>query len=483
MEKKKGFKMPSAFTILFLIIIILAIITQFIGGGVVPASLADVVMAAPRALVGFSSEEGAKIAFEVSGAIDVSFFVMMLGGFLGVVNKTGALEAGIARIVKKLNGKEIYMIPVLMFLFSLGGTTYGMAEETIGFYALIVSTMMAAGFDAVTGASVILLGAGVGCLGSTINPFAVGVAVDSVQAAVPGLKIDQTIIMSLGAILWITSYLIALFFVMRYAKKVKADKSKTVLTAAEVEATEAAFADDEEEEPEWTGKRKVVMVLFAFTFVVMICSLIPWGDFNVHFFDGWTSFLNGLSFGEWYFQELQAWFFIMAVIVGLVYRLKETEIISAFMNGVADMISVALIVAVSRGITVIMAQTGLQTYILKAAADALQGINSGLFTSMSYIIYIGLSFLIPSTSGLASGSLPVFGPLAVKLGLSPEVMIMIFSGACGLVNLVTPTSGVVMGGLATSRIEFTTWVRFVGKIMLCILIANLIILSVAMMIL
>lgn len=481
MEKKKGFKMPSAFTILFLIIIILALLTQFIGNGVIPAKLEDVIMAAPRGLAGFSGGEG-KTAFEVSGAIDVSFFVMCLGGFLGVVNKTGALEAGVARIVKKLHGKEIWMIPVLMALFSIGGSTYGMAEETIGFYALIVSTMMAAGFDAITGASVILLGAGVGCLGSTINPFAVGVAIDSVQAAIPGLKIDQGIILALGSVLWISSYLIALFFVMRYAKRVKADKANSIMTAAEVEAAEAAFAEDEEE-PEWTGKRKVVMVLFAFTFIVMILSLIPWGDFNVTIFEGWTSFLNGVSFGGWYFQELQAWFFIMAIIVGLVYRLKEGEIISAFMAGVADMISVALIVAVSRGITVIMTQTGLQTYILKASADALQGINSGLFTSMSYFIYIGLSFLIPSTSGLASGSLPVFGPLAVKLGLSPEVMIMVFAGASGLVNLTTPTSGVVMGGLATAKIEFTTWLRFVGKILLCILIANLIILSVAMMIL
>lgn len=478
METKKRFKMPSAFTVLFLIIIVLAIITQFIGGGVTPATLPDVVMAAPRGLVGYAGK-----GFEIGGAIDVSFFVMVLGGFLGVVTRTGALEAGVATVVKKLKGKEVYMIPVLMFLFSLGGTTYGMAEETIGFYALIVATMMAAGFDSITGASVILLGAGVGCLGSTINPFAVGVAVDSVQGVVKGLVIDQTIIIVLGLILWITSYLIATFFVMKYAKKVQADKKNSILTSEEIEKANEAFANDDEDDQEFTGKRKVVMVLFAFTFTVMILSLIPWGSFGVHIFDGWTSFLNGLSFGDWYFQELQAWFFIMAIVVGLVYRLKESEIVESFMAGVGDMVSVALVVAVARGITVIMTSTGLQAYILDAAANALNGINSGLFTSMSYIIYIGLSFLIPSTSGLASGSLPVFGPLAVQLGLSPEVMIMIFSGACGLVNLVTPTSGVVMGGLATARVEFTTWVKFVWKIMLCILIVNLIILSVAMMIL
>ncbi|MEG0404563.1 MAG: YfcC family protein, partial [Anaerorhabdus sp.] len=173
----------------------------------------------------------------------------------------------------------------------------------------------------------------------------------------------------------------------------------------------------------------------------------------------------------------------MAIVVGLVYRLKETEIVNSFMAGVGDMVGVALVVAVSRGITVIMASTGLQTYILNAAATALQGINSGLFASMSYLIYIGLSFLIPSTSGLANGSLPVFGPLTVKLGLSPEVMIMIFSAGSGIVNLITPTSGVVMGGLATSHVGWGTWIKFVSKILLCIFIMSVVVLSVAMMIL
>lgn len=466
-KKKKGFKMPSAYTVLLLIIVIVAVVSLFAGGKVIPATIPDVVMAAPR---GFYD------------ALDVSFFVMVLGGFLGVVTKTKALEAGVEKVVEKLKGKEIWMIPVLMLLFSVGGSTYGMAEETIGFYALIVSTMMAAGFDAITGTSIILVGAGVGCLGSTINPFATGVAIDTVNKAT-GLKMDQTLIITLGLILWLTSYLIAVYFVMKYAKKVKADKTKTIMTAEETERAEAAFANDEEEEIPFTGKRKAVMCIFAFTFTVMILSLIPWGDFGVTFFDSWTAFLTGIPFGQWYFQELQAWFFIMAIVVGLVYRLKETEIVDSFIAGVGDMVGVALVVGVARGISILLTSTGLQEYILQAAASALQGVNPMLFTSMSYIVYIGLSFLIPSTSGLASGSLPVFGPLAVKLGLSPEVMIMIFSGACGLVNLVTPTSGVVMGGLATSRVEYTTWVKFVGKIMACILVANLIILSVAMMIL
>lgn len=470
MEKKKGFKMPSAFTVLLLIIIVLGLVTQFIGGGVTPAKFSDVMMSVPLGL---------------ADAIDVSFFVMLLGGFLGVVTKTGALDAGVAALVKKLKGKEIMMIPVLMFAFSLGGTSYGMAEETIGFYPLVVATMMAAGFDALTGCSVILIGAALGCMGSTINPFAVGAGIDAVVSTMgDGFTINQTITMSIGALIWLSSYVICTWYVMRYAKKVKANKAATMLTAEEVAESEKEFGKDENEEVlEFTGKRKMVMTIFAFTFVVMILGMIPWGDFGITVFQGWSSFLTGFPLGEWYFQDLQLWFFLMGIITGVVYGLKEKEIVDSFIAGVSDMVSVALVVGVARGISVLMAQTGLDVYILDAAANALQGVNSGLFASMSYIVYIGLSFLIPSTSGLASGSLPVFGPLAVKLGLSPEVMIMIFVGACGLVNFITPTSGVVMGGLATSRVEWTTWIKFTAKLLVMLLILNLVILSVAMMIL
>ena len=470
MEKRKGFKMPSAFTVLFLIIIILWIVTQFIGGSVTPAKLHQLFMAAPKGMV---------------DAIDVSFFVMVLGGFLGVVTKTGALDAGIARLVARMKGKEIMMIPVLMFVFSLGGTSYGMAEETIGFYPMIVATMMAAGFDALTGCSVILIGAALGCLGSTVNPFAVGAGVDAVTSAMgEGFVANQAILIGLGLILWLTAYVVCTWYVMRYAKKVQANKAATLLSAEEVADSEKEYGKgDNEEVLEFTGKRKAVMVIFAFAFVVMILGMIPWGSFGITIFDSWTGWLTGLPLGQWYFQDLQLWFFLMAIIVGLVYGLKEKEIVDSFISGVADMVSVALVVGVARGISILMSETGLQDYILTAAANALQGVNSGLFASMSYIVYLGLSFLIPSTSGLASGSLSVFGPLAAKLSLSPEVMIMIFVAACGLVNFITPTSGVVMGGLQTSRVEWTTWIKFTAKLLLMLLVIDIIILSVAMMML
>lgn len=470
MENKKKFQMPSAYSILILIIILLAVITRFIPGDVVTgAKVSDVVMAPTKGFI---------------DAIDVCVFVLVLGGFLGTMTKTGALDAGIAHIVKKLKGNELMLIPILMTIFSLGGTSYGMAEETMAFYALLVGTMIAAGFDAMVGAAIIMLGAGVGVLGSTVNPFAIAAAVDALQGTYPDIQVNQTIVIALGAILWISSLIIAIMYVMRYAKKVKADSGKSLMSAVERAAAQEAHGNkDLDNIAPLTGKQKACLWVFGISFVIMIVSLIPWDMLGTEFFIGKTEFLTGTPFGWWYFQELQAWFLIMSIVIALIAGISEREFVNTFIAGAADMVGVVLVIAVSRGISVIMTSTGLGDYILASAANALAGVQPSLFTIGSYIIYLGLSFLIPSTSGLAAASMPTFGGLAYELGLSPEVMILIFSAACGVVNLVTPTSGVVMGGLAIAKIEWPTWVKFVGKLLGILIVANLIILSVAMMML
>ena len=464
-KQKKSFRMPTAFTVLLLLTIVIAIITRFIPA-ITPAKLSDVIMAP---INGFSS------------ALGVSLFVLVLGGFLGVVMKTGALNAAITTVVKKLNGKEIYMIPILMFLISLGGTTYGMAEETIAFYALVTATMVAAGFDAITAASTILLGSTAGVLGSTVNPFVVSSSVDALKTS--GITIDQTVIIIVGAISWLACYAVGAFYVMRYAKKVKANKAASLLTAEEWKAVEEEYGGEKAPDAgvTFTPRQKVVMALFAVSFVVMIVGMIPWGQFGIHIFDH-TSILTGNNLGDWYFGDLTAWFLVMAIVVGLVYGLKERDIVGSFLSGAGDLISVSLVIAVSRGISVIMSTTGLDMYILENASKALEGTSSFLFTGLAYLVYLLLSFLIPSSSGLATVSMPIMGPLTQSLGLAPEVMVCVLSGACALINGITPTSGVLMGGISISRIEFSTWVKYIWKVLLAMLLVHVVILSVAMVI-
>lgn len=483
-KKKRG--MPSSFTILLALLAIVAVITVIVsgtsGGAVTAARLSDFCTAPIK---GFAD------------ALPVCLFVMILGGFLGMMTETGALDNGIAVLVQKLKGNEIMLIPVLMLIFSLGGTTYGMCEETVPFYALLAATMMAAGFDPMVGAATVLLGAGCGCLGSTVNPFAVGAAVDALTGV--GIEVNQSIIIGLGAVLWIVTTAMSIFFVMSYAKKVKADKGSTILSMQELKDAEEAHgkaASEVHNEVKLTGRQKGVLIAFAFTFVVMIVGFIPLADLNegvANFFDagavydadgnavvqGWSALITGLPIGQWYFDEASTWFFLMAVLIGIIGGLSEKQIVNTFITGAADMMSVVLVIALARGVSVLMANTGLDVFVLDAAANALAGLSGVIFAPMSFLVYFGLSFLIPSTSGMATVSMPIMGPLAVKLGFSPEVMVMIFSAAIGVVNLFTPTSGAIMGGLALAKIEWTTWLKFALKLIVALSVVCAIILTVA----
>src|SRR5574344_2524670 len=467
----------TAYSLIAIILIVVALIATIIAkvdpnSGVVAAKFSDIIMAPVNGFV---------------DAREICIFIIILGGFLGVVSKTGALEAGIAHLIKKLKGHELWIIPILMFIFSIGGTTYGMQEETVGFYILLAATMVAAGYDTLTGAAIVLLGAGVGVLGSTINPFAVGAAVSSLPE---GVQVNQAVIISLGVLLWLSAYLISVFFVMRYAKKVKKNKGSTFLSLQEQQDMKEEFVDKSyKNDAKLTSRQKVVLVMFLLTFVIMIVGFIPWVDFGViseEVADAgthWSAFLTGNCFGYFYFLDAATLFLIMSIVIGLVGGLKENEFVDTFMKGVGDIMSVVLIVAVSRGIRVIMDTTGLGNYIITNALNGLQGTSAYVFAPLDYLLHVFLSVLVPSSSGLATLSTPIVAPVAQGIGLNASVTIMIYVAANGLVNLITPTCGAIMGGLALAKVEYSTWVKFAWKIILTIAIVSMLVLTAAMVIL
>ena len=262
-EPKRGFSLPSAYTILFALIIVVAIATWIIPAGEydlnedgqpIPGTyhqvepnpqriIVDSLLAPINGLYGVEAEDGSIDVWnsgELFGAIDVALFILVIGGFLGVTMQTGAIQGGIARIVQRFKGREQWMIPILMSVFALGGTTFGMAEESLAFYVLIITVMVAAGYDALVGASLLLLGCGIGVLGSTINPFATGIA-----SGFAGTTIDEGLIGRL--IILVIGTAIGIVFVMRYAARVKADPSKSLVYAqkAENEARFLAAGGDE----------------------------------------------------------------------------------------------------------------------------------------------------------------------------------------------------------------------------------------------
>ena len=473
MPKKRTKTMLTAFSIILILLALLGVISHVLpaaefeadvivdGSGTVGATLSDVLMSP---ILGFES------------AIDVAIFVMILGGFLAIINRTGALETGVKVLVQKLKGRELVLIPILMFIFSIGGTTYGMLEETVGFYVLLAATMMAAGMDPLVGSAVVLLGAGSGVLGSTINPFATGAAISALP---DGMAVNQGTIILIATVLWLTTLGISIAFVMSYAKKVKKDKGSTFLSLREQKAAERRFGNylNKEGEAVLTGKQKATLVLFALTFLVMIVGFIPWGEFDITFFDGFTGWLTGAPLGSWWFYEAALWFLIMSILIGIINKLGEKGIVDAFVDGADDMVGVILIIALARGASVLMSVTYLDNYIIYNASEFLKTLPELAFVPLNYLLHIVLSILVPSSSGLATLSAPIIGPLANELAYNPEVTVMTLVAANGLVNLITPTCGAIMGGLALAKVEYSTWFRWALKVVTTILLVNIIVLA------
>ena len=432
------------------------------GSGVEGAELYQVLMAP---ILGFED------------AIDVCIFVMILGGFLAVMAKTKALETGIKILVKKMHGKEYLLIAVLMLIFSVMGTTYGFLEESVGFYVLIAATMFAAGLDPLVGVATILLGAGAGVLGSTINPFATGVAVSAMKDA--GIEFNQGTIILIATVLWLTTLAISMFFVIRYAKKVQRDKGSTFLSLREQAAAEkrySKFLQAKDDTLKLTGKQIASLIVFALTFVVMIIGFIPWGDFGITFFDEWTGWLTGASLGNWWFYEAALWFLLASILIAIINREGEHGFIDTFIDGADDMIGVVLVIAVARGASVLMAETAMDNYIVVNAAAGLASLPEMAFVPLNYLLHVVLSVLVPSSSGLATLSTPIIAPVAANLGYSTNVAAMTIVAANGLVNLITPTCGAIMAGLALAKVDYATWFKWGIRVVACIAIVNIIVL-------
>ncbi|MBQ9485041.1 YfcC family protein [Candidatus Saccharibacteria bacterium] len=432
------------------------------GSGVIGAELYQILMAP---ILGFAD------------AIDVCIFIMMLGGLLAVVARTKALETGIKILVQKLHGKEYLLILLLMFIFSILGTTYGFLEESVGFYVLIAATMFAAGMDPLVGVATILLGAGSGVLGSTINPFATGVALSAMKDA--GIEYNQGTIILIAVVLWLTTLAISAFFVVKYAKKVQRDKGSTFLSLREQAAAEKAYGKylKAQDESDKLSKHQIAtLILFGITFLVMIVGFIPWGEFGITFFDSWTGWLTGSSLGNWWFYEAALWFLLCAILIAIVNRQGEHGFVDAFVDGADDMIGVILVIAVARGASVLMSQTVLDNYIIYNASNFLATLPEMAFVPLNYILHVVLSILVPSSSGLATLSTPITAPVAANLGYSTDVAAMTIVAANGLVNLITPTCGAIMGGLALAKVDYATWFKWGIRVVACIAVINIVVL-------
>ena len=448
-------RFPTAYTILFALIVLVAALTWIIPAGQYdrqmneevgrevavpgtyqtvesnPQSLIDVLLAP---IAGFYDPDS-----YAANAIDVALFVLMLGGFLGVVNATGAINTGIRQSMRAMEGREIWMIPILMALFAAGGTTYGMAEETLAFYAILLPVVLRAGYDAVTGVAIILIGAGIGVLGSTINPFATIIAANAAQVPFTDGIVLRFVIL-LGGLA------ICIAYVMRYAHRVKADRDRSTV-ARQWSAHERYFlrgGDDTDEDDTLSGTQKTILIIFAATFGAMI-----WG----------------VATQDWWMARMGALFLGSAILIGIIGRLGEKGLTGAFVDGARDLLGVALVIGLARGIVVVMEEGRIVDTILHSAAQTLGDLSSVAFISAMFGIEVAMSFFVPSSSGLAVLSMPILAPLADFAGVGRDLVVTAYQSANGLVNLINPTFAVVIGGLAIGRVPYDRWIVFIWPLM------------------
>ena len=458
-ESKKGFSFPSAYSILFVLIAIVAIGTWIVPAGkydrVTNKELGREVPVPGTYQVVESTPQNAVDVFlaPIAGfydpdsyqaqAIAVALFVLFIGGFLGVVTKTRAIDVGIERAMSKLKGHENRMIPILMGLFAAGGTSYGMAEESLAFYSLLIPVMLAAKYDSVVAVATILLGSGIGVLGSTINPFATVIA--SNAAGIPftdGLYLRLFIL--------IVGWAICSFYVMRYAAMVKDDPTKSIVYDKRKEIDEQ-FGKDAELHPDvkLTTSQSIVLIIFGLTFVVMI-----WG----------------VSSQGWWMAKMSALFLAASIVVGIVARMGEKGFTDSFVDGARDLLGVALVIGIARGIVVVMDAGNMTDTILHAGESTLSGLSPIAFINAMFAIEFGMSFFVPSSSGLAVLTMPVMAPLADFSGVDRALVVTAYQSASGLVNLFNPTFAVVMGALAIGKVPYERWLKFVWPLLLTLLI-------------
>ncbi len=422
----------------------------------------------------------------IKEVVDIIATVLFVGGLLALEAKIGAIQAGFKVLMRKMKGKEKWLIAALIALFAICGSAYGSQEETVVYYTFMVPLMIAAGYNAMTALMTVIVGTTVGIAASTVNPFS-----SIIASELGGTTVGQG--MLLRAIMLIAGIVVGSFFVMRYAEKVKAGK----YAEDSVNDHKLKFAQEKNTSSEFDAKRKATLIIMAMALIVItIFAFIPWDSeaIGINFFVNTKDWLYNVPilgriigdvtpFGWWYFDELTVLYLVAALAIGIMYKIGDQEFVDTFIDGAKDVLGVCLIIGVARGITVVMNDGNITHTILHALETALAnlptGLVKGLFGGVLYILYLPMAFLIPSTSGLASVSMPIFGPLADLLGVGAPIAVAAFVAGSGIIQMLAPTVASLMGGAVACGISFNKYLKRVGGLAIALSITYIVIITIA----
>jgi uncharacterized ion transporter superfamily protein YfcC len=384
----------------------------------------------------------------VINSIDVIIFVLILGGFIGVVHHSGAFDAGVGRLAIALKGREKMLIVFITTLIALGGTTFGLAEETIAFYPILVPVFLAARYDAMVALASIYIGSSIGTMISTINPFSAIIASNAAGITWTTGLYGRIILLVLG-----TAFCI--WYIIRYAERVRKDPTKSIIYSQK-EEIEKLFAVKTNVEIKFNLRISLILIVFAASFITMII---------------------GVSMLHWWFMEMTMIFLLAAVLVGIIAGTNEKIFVDTFVKGANELLNVALIIGIARGITWIMDEGAVSGTLLNAASSLVEGMPKGIFINVMLFLYGGLSFFIPSSSGLAVLSMPIMAPLADVVEVPRELVVNAYQYGMGLMAFITPT-GLILASLTMVNVTYDKWLRFVMPLLLWLTLITMIFLTV-----
>lgn len=361
--------------------------------------------------------------------IDIILFVLILGGFIGVFNSSGAFNEGVGYLAHHLKGREGLLIIMVSTLVSLGGTTFGLAEETLAFYPILVPVFLAAGYDLLVPVAVIYMAASIGTLASTTNPFAVIIASDAAG-------VDWTTGIVSRLVMLVLGLTVAIIYIMRYAEKVKKDPTKSFVYGVKIPK---AFATQETMVVEKVATRtQILLSVFALTFVVMI---------------------YGVSRLGWWFQEMTALFLVSSILIAVILRIGEEGFIREFLAGAKDLLGVAFIIGIARGVTFILNEGQIADTILFYATNLVGDMPPMLFLPVLMLVFSVLTLFIASSSGMAVVTMPIMGSLATVVGVEPQEIVNAYLFGMGVMICLTPT-GLILPSLAMVNVNYKQWLKF-----------------------
>jgi uncharacterized ion transporter superfamily protein YfcC len=462
-------KFPDSLVIIFAFMILFALLTW-----IVPSGEFDREMVNHKSVVipgTYHSVESNPISFNfflmpIKGFISASeiiAFILFVGGIFSLLNKTNAINAFLFRIIefsKKSKSAKSMVIPLIMFFFSLGGATFGMAEETLVFIMITIPLCISMGYDAVVGVSVAFIGAAVGFAGAFFNPFTIGIA-----QGISGIEIFSG--WEYRLIIWLIFTFVGIIYISKYASKIEKDKSKSLVGKIDYEGK---FSAASLHTVELTTKRIIILFLVAFAILLLVLGVQS------------NPIIEGLDWlSGWYIEELCALFFALGLISGLIYGFNFDQMVKYFGEGVKDMAMPAVIVAFAKSIVLIGEEGKIIDTILYYVSNVGQDLPNYISVQIMFLVQTGINFFVPSGSGQAALTMPLMAPLSDMLGISRQTAVLAYQFGDGITNMIIPTSAILMGVLQIAKIPYDKWFKFILPLVVILSIISIILLIIPVM--